>query len=575
MGVNISNKKQTLKRMTNVDRSWRDGKKRQARSLDQSYDIQQPKYIVYLFFSYYCDVQIMKFSARKFSIFDIKDILTTLKSSITHLSLVLTLLFSLTTILIVTYFMTYESAKEQVLDVGGEMFTKVVKDVLGFMSMMDARVKAGEITLAQAQELVRTYVNGPKKPDDNRDILKSKMSVDDYMYVWAFSYRQDRGTLTMHPFNMEGGNWWNYQVNGRYTVQDSWGNINNVGHVFRQLWQNPGEPVYTFIAYQEYFEPWDWIVGCGGREEIIYQRRLEGLRGKFLAVAGIFFFISIIHVYSFTRVEIARRQREKEVRELNKELEQRVMERTAQLEATNKELDAFSYSVSHDLRAPLRAISGFSEALLDEYGEKLDEEGKTYLRYLQEGSHEMSDLIDGLLKLSRSTRGGIALEPVDLSAIAAMVAEELRKAEPERRMSVHIEPSVEAFADPRLLRVVMENLLGNAWKYTSRTAEACIEFGVEEQEGKTVYFVRDNGAGFDMGYANQLFLPFHRLHKTSEFSGIGIGLATVERIIHRHDGRIWARAAVGEGATFFFTLGQEGNIHGTTDHSLGGGQPQG
>lgn len=471
--------------------------------------------------------------------------------------------------------MTYESAKEQVLDVGGEMFTKVVKDVLGFMSMMDARVKAGEITLAQAQEVVRTYVNGPKKPDDNRDILKSKMSVDDYMYVWAFSYRQDRGTLTMHPFNMEGGNWWDYQVNGRYTVQESWGNINNTGRVFRQLWQNPGEPVYTFIAYQEYFEPWDWIVGCGGREEIIYQRRLEGLRGKFLAVAGIFFFISIIHVYSFTRVEIARRQREKEVSELNKELEQRVMERTAQLEATNKELDAFSYSVSHDLRAPLRAISGFSEALLDEYGDKLDEEGKTYLRYLQEGSHEMSDLIDGLLKLSRSTRGGIALERVDLSAIAAMVAEELRKAEPERRMNVHIAPGVEAFADPRLLRVVMENLLGNAWKYTSRTAEACIEFGVEEQEGKTVYFVRDNGAGFDMGYANKLFLPFHRLHKTSEFSGIGIGLATVERIIHRHDGRIWAQAAVGEGATFFFTLGQEGNIHGTTDHSPGGGQPQG
>jgi signal transduction histidine kinase len=421
--------------------------------------------------------------------------------------------------------------------------------------MMDARVKAGEITLAQAQEIVRTYVNGPKKPDDNRDISKSKMSVDDYMYVWAFSYMHDRGTLTMHPFNMEGGNWWNYQVNGRYTVQESWGNIINTGHVFRQLWQNPGEPVYTFIAYQEYFEPWDWIVGCGGREEIIYERRLEGLRGKFLAVAGIFFFISIIHVYSFTRVEIARRQREEEVRELNKELEQRVKERTAQLEATNKELDAFSYSVSHDLRAPLRAISGFSEALLDEYGNKLDGEGKTYLRYLQEGSHEMSDLIDGLLKLSRSTRGGIAMERVDLSAMAAMVAEELRKAEPERRMTVHIAPGVEVFADPRLLRVVMENLLGNAWKYTSRTAEARIEFGVEEQEGKTVYFVRDNGAGFDMGYADKLFLPFQRLHKTSEFSGIGIGLATVERIIHRHDGRIWAQAAVGEGATFYFTLG--------------------
>ena len=484
-----------------------------------------------------------------------REILAILKSSMTHLGLVLTLLFSLTAILIVTFFMTYKSAKEQVLDVGGEMFTKVVKDVVGFMAMMDTRVKAGEISLEEAQELVRTYVNGPKKPDGNRDITMSKMSVDDYMYVWASSYKHDRGTLTMHPFNMEGANEWNYQVKGRYTMRESWANIAYTGRVFRQLWQNPGEPVYTFIAYQEYFEPWDWIVGCGGREEIIYERRLGGLKEKFLLVGAIFLLISTIHVYSFTRVEIARKQREEEVRELNRELEKRVLERTAQLEATNRELDAFAYSVSHDLRAPLRAIDGFSEALLDEYGNKLDEEGKTYLRYLKEGSHEMSDLIDGLLKLSRSTRGEIALEHVDLSAIAAKVAEELRKAEPERRMAVHIAPGVAAKADSRLLKIVMENLLGNAWKYTSRTAEARIEFGLEEHEGKNVYFVRDNGAGFDMAYADKLFLPFHRLHKTSEFPGIGIGLATVERIIHRHGGRIWAKAAVGEGAAFYFTLG--------------------
>lgn len=489
-------------------------------------------------------------------------IITTLKNSISHLALVLTLLFSLTAILIFTYFTTYESAREQILDVGGEMFTKVVKDVIGFMAMMEERVKAGELTLAEAQELVRTYVNGPKKPDGNRNITQSKMSVDDYMYVWAFSYKHEKGRLTMHPFNMEGANWWNYQVKGRYTVQESWDNINNTGRVFRQLWQNPGEPVYTFIAYQEYFEPWDWIVGCGGREEIIYERRLEGLKGRFLIVAGIFLLISIIHVYSFTRVELARRQRDEDIKELNQDLEQRVKDRTAQLEATNRELDAFAYSVSHDLRAPLRAIDGFSEALLDEYEDKLDEEGKTYLRYLQEGSHEMSDLIDGLLQLSRSTRGGIALERVDLSAMATMVAEELRKAEPERRVNVSIAPEIEAVADPRLLRVVMENLLGNAWKYTSRTAEARIELGVEEQGGNTVYFVGDNGPGFDMAYADKLFLPFQRLHKTSEFAGIGIGLATVERIIHRHGGRIWAEAAVGEGACFYFTLGEARIKHG-------------
>jgi len=286
-----------------------------------------------------------------------------------------------------------------------------------------------------------------------------------------------------------------------------------------------------------------------------------------LIVAGIFVLISIIHVYSFIRVELARRQREEEVRGLNKDLEQRVVERTAQLEATNRELDAFSYSVSHDLRAPLRAINGFSEALLDEYGDQLNEEGKTYLRYLQEGSHEMSDLIDGLLTLSRSTRGEIIMERVDLSAMAAIVKEELRKAEPERRVNFSIAPDVKAVADPRLLKVVMENLLGNAWKYTSRTAEAHIEFGVEEQDGEIVFFVADNGSGFDMAYADKLFLPFHRLHKSSEFSGIGIGLATVERIIRRHDGRIWAQAAKGKGSTFYFTLGQEGDIHETSKHS--------
>ena len=473
------------------------------------------------------------------------------------LFLVLTLLLSLTTLFTITYSLTYESAKEQILDVGGEMFTKVVKDVVGFMTMMDQRVQAGELTLPEAQELVRSYVNGPKRPDGSRDITKSKMSVDDYMYVWASSYRHNRGTLTMHPFNMEGGNHWNYLVKGRYTMRESWANRAYTGRVFRQLWQNPGEPVYTFIAYQEYFEPWDWIVGCGGREEIIYERRLQGLKGKFLLVGAIFLMISLIHVYSFTKAEKARRQREQEVTELNRELEKRVRDRTRQLEAANRELDAFSYSVCHDLRTPLRAIDGFSAALEEDCAEQLTGEGKKYLGYLKEGCCEMRDIIDGLLKLARCTEGGITPEQIDLSALARVVAEELAKLDPGRRVEFKIAPEVTAFADPRLLRSAMENLLGNAWKYTSQRSPGLIEFGTERQLEETVYFVRDNGSGFDMSRAEKLFLPFQRLHGTGEFPGIGIGLATVARIVKRHHGRIWARSEEGEGAVFYFTLAGE------------------
>jgi len=256
-----------------------------------------------------------------------------------------------------------------------------------------------------------------------------------------------------------------------------------------------------------------------------------------------------------------RKRAEADIRQLNQDLEARVIERTRELELANREMEAFTYSVSHDLRAPLRAIDGFSSALLEDYADTLDETGKTYLRYLREGSHEMSDLIDGLLNLSRSTRGELSVERVDLSAMAHTVVNELRKVEHDRQVSVRIAPGMEAFADRRLLRVVVENLIGNAWKYTSRNSDGHIEFSHKTGQDETVYRVRDNGAGFDMAYASKLFLPFQRLHKTTEFPGIGIGLATVERIIHRHDGRIWAEGAVGTGAAFYFTLGQKGNIH--------------
>jgi light-regulated signal transduction histidine kinase (bacteriophytochrome) len=228
----------------------------------------------------------------------------------------------------------------------------------------------------------------------------------------------------------------------------------------------------------------------------------------------------------------------------------------AATEAANLELEAFSYSVAHDLRAPLRGVDGFSQALLEDYAEKLDEEGRSYLKHLRESAQQMGRLIDDLLALSRVTRSELVREPVDLSGLAQNVAIQLRKAQPDRRVEIVISPGIAADGDARLLRVALENLLGNAWKFTGKRAEARIEVGVTPGSERA-YFVRDNGAGFDMAYASKLFGAFQRLHSTSEFEGTGIGLATVQRIINRHGGRIWAIGEVDRGATFCFTLGEE------------------
>ncbi|HMA38332.1 MAG TPA: ATP-binding protein [Chloroflexia bacterium] len=249
-----------------------------------------------------------------------------------------------------------------------------------------------------------------------------------------------------------------------------------------------------------------------------------------------------------------RLQVEAEIRRLYARLEQRVSERTAQLEAANKELEAFCYSVSHDLRTPLRSIDGFSQALLEDYSQVLDPAGQDYLRRVRGATQRMAELIDDLLNLSRVTRSEMQLISVDLSALVHNIADGLRQAGPERDVVFVIADDVRAEGDPRLLRVALENLLGNAWKFTGKRAPAHIEFGVTSRAGRPVYFVRDDGVGFDMAYADKLFGAFQRLHALSEFPGTGIGLATVQRIMHRHGGQVWAEGVVHGGATFYFTL---------------------
>lgn len=239
---------------------------------------------------------------------------------------------------------------------------------------------------------------------------------------------------------------------------------------------------------------------------------------------------------------------------VNEELESRVEQRTRELEASNQELEAFSYSVSHDLRAPLRTIDGFSLALEEDFGEKLDAQGKDYISRVRNGVQRMGTLIDSLLQLSRVTRSDAQRERVDLSQLATLVFREIQSSDSEREVNWIAQPGMMAEADPRLMRIAFENLIGNAWKFTARTPDPTITFGSSSQDDKTVYFLRDNGAGFDMQYVDRLFTAFQRLHGEREFKGSGIGLATVSRIIRRHHGSIWAEAEPGKGATFFFTL---------------------
>jgi signal transduction histidine kinase len=249
-------------------------------------------------------------------------------------------------------------------------------------------------------------------------------------------------------------------------------------------------------------------------------------------------------------MEIEIYHRAQEIQEANRRIEAANLE----LSALNKELESFSYSVSHDLRAPLRSIDGFSQALLDDYGDKLDPAAQGHLRRVRAATQRMSTLIDDLLNLSRVTRTPMRREEVSLTALAESVVQGLRRNRPARQVEFLIEEGLIVEGDSHLLRVMLENLLGNSWKYTSKHERARIEFRRHTRDGQRVYFVRDDGAGFDPRYAGRLFGPFQRLHGDHEFPGTGIGLATVQRILRRHGGEVWAEGAIEQGATFYFSL---------------------
>ena len=428
-------------------------------------------------------------------------------------------------------------------------------------------------TVEEAQERAKEFIGELRYGPDNKD----------YFWINDITPR-----IIVHPYVPE--------LNGRDVSE--YEDLNGVRMFARMAdlckregggfvsyhWQWLDDPGRTEpkTSYVRLFEPWNWIVGTGMYMNDVNARidgiiRTSGL--IFATIGGLVLVLSTVVCINSIRAEKARLEatrelhaEQEELRAYRDHLEELVEERTreitrssAELETANAELSAFSYSVSHDLRAPLRKMNGFSRALLDGYADSIDERGRHFLERICVNARNMGQLIDNLLRLSGISRVEMKCTTVDLSEIAEKTVAELKASEPSRNVRVAIEPNLTVNGDAKLFQTVLENLLGNAWKFTEKTEYPRVEFAAttngacgdanaELSDGARVYFVRDNGAGFDMAYADKLFSPFERLHRQDEFEGSGIGLATVERIVRRHGGIAWARGAVGKGASFYFSL---------------------
>lgn len=319
-----------------------------------------------------------------------------------------------------------------------------------------------------------------------------------------------------------------------FAVKGGYWDVQELKGLLESVWES-NAPFYDYEARYRSLDGDEKVLLLNGR----VLRRDDGGRGEVLLI-----------LQDVSEL----RQADEKWRSLQAELEQRIKLRTRELEAVNQELEAFSYSVSHDLRAPLRALGGFSEVLLEDYADHLDEEGREYLGHIRTAADQLSQLIDELLNLSRLTRSEMQYQEVNLTTVAKEVVRHLRVAEPARALQVHVEPDMVVRGDQTLLRVAIQNLLENAWKYTRNTKDAIVHFGKVKRGEALVFCVQDNGAGFDMQYADKLFRPFERLHNAYEFEGSGIGLAIVQRVLARHGGRVWAEGEVGAGAAFYFSL---------------------